>query len=1248
MRAEFIVKTRSLAGSSDLTLLAPIKPGLVPSLESVSYKTRVKRLLETLNGARSSSHEYALLRPISDAVERVGKIHSVRVAVLEPEDKVLLAVTFDGGWENYIRVLWQKVGTLLDVIFCNTVGYVSAYDHTFEEWVEWANRVQIETAFFYGTPEFTVDDVKYLQTEECLHREGPGLKDTDLLATRQAVLSAERLAWNAAKAGQGDPPQTIIEAAMQGLQALAVLYRLADFYVPTEEDGKYLHRAARDLLLEFLLVIKTPSLLKDARKRFGRQLDWLLVPVPARATPQLPANTPSYDRSEVQGGIVRDYKGISHGCLLLIGFDDPGTAAAFLGRLIPKVTTDDQSLAPGQLVTNIAFTYEGLRAVGLTETQLAWFPQEFREGMEARASVLGDLRINHPRRWHLPTLNAPKPVNGEPAHVELSAVHVVLQLRAGSNSTRARQIIDPEPAIAREVKELLDGLSGVRLLAVEPMRQYRNAQGQAVEHFGFVDGVSQPSIDPPKSGVTTYPNQVQLGELLLGYANAADQKPDPENSEDPVAARERLDFMRNGSFLVIRKLKQDVEALREAVDAARQATGLGPELVYAKMVGRWRNGDPLVAPGSGNDFDYEGDQQGRMCPFQAHIRRANPRSAIPLFHEAPGARAPRIARRGMSYGPRYIEPSSGKADDLVNEEERGLLFMAYNASIGEQYEVVQRWINGGNSGGALSGQSDPLLGVAKNGQKRYMRFEYDDMQHGEFVFSIALDGSDLPLGDPKPFVRLEWGAYLFTPSIRALWKLKNAAECGNSPVAPVWSSSAGQRLIEGLQSLERDRGPREAAAAWKNILEDPEAHKKFISASVWAAIRKYHDGVLRTPYGVLVADRDRVMKVFTDQEGNYSVCGYHDRMVRSIGEIFLGLDRLSKGGPYDQQSEATRAAIGKISEQEAFDLTRSQASHILSDFISEEMKVPSPSDPGRWELNLEVKEVLDKVLAFLCESWFGMPGTGKRLEAGGSRWDWKPGDRPLYPGNFTAPSRYIFQPRPGKTVVDFGCEYGSTLTEALREFVRDHRKAGTRPTARIGEAIFGKFDDPARDDEVARTMVGAMMGFLPTVDGNLRLSLNEWLRDGTFWSLRAAMAAPNPANPEPYTKAIALLRTPLINAMQLRPSPELVWRTAKCAHSIGKVPVDPDDIVVLSIVSATQQCLERGDPDIYPIFGGHRSSPQSCPVHACPGYGAGMGVILGVLSALLEVKESMRPSPVPLAFTFEGPRLPESPTELLY
>ena len=174
MRRELIIKSKSLGGTSDLTLLAPIKKGLVPSLDTVTHKTRIKRLLQTLGAGRSASQEYALLRPFSDAVERVGKIHSVRVAVLEPENQVLLAVTFDGSWEAYIRVLWQKVGTLLDIIFFDTEGYDSAYDNRFEVWEAWCRRVQVETHFYYGTPGLTVDDVRYLRHQEGRQRSAAG------------------------------------------------------------------------------------------------------------------------------------------------------------------------------------------------------------------------------------------------------------------------------------------------------------------------------------------------------------------------------------------------------------------------------------------------------------------------------------------------------------------------------------------------------------------------------------------------------------------------------------------------------------------------------------------------------------------------------------------------------------------------------------------------------------------------------------------------------------------------------------------------------------------------------------------------------------------------------------------------------------------------------------------------------------------------------------------------------------------
>jgi len=134
MRRDLLIKSGNLAATSDFRVLAPIKKGLVPSLDAVTYKTRVKRVLRTLHAGRSGAFEYELARVLSDAVERVGVIHSVGIAVLEPEDKVLLTVTFDGAWESYVRVIWQKVARLLDLIFYNTEDYVIGYESSYAEW----------------------------------------------------------------------------------------------------------------------------------------------------------------------------------------------------------------------------------------------------------------------------------------------------------------------------------------------------------------------------------------------------------------------------------------------------------------------------------------------------------------------------------------------------------------------------------------------------------------------------------------------------------------------------------------------------------------------------------------------------------------------------------------------------------------------------------------------------------------------------------------------------------------------------------------------------------------------------------------------------------------------------------------------------------------------------------------------------------------------------------------------------------
>lgn len=1251
MRTELVVKSRSLTGSSDLTLIAPIKAGLVPSLDTLTYKTRVKRLLKTLQGGRASMHEYALYRPVSDAVERVAKIHSFRVAIIEPENKVLLAVTFDGTWESYIRVLWQKVGSLLDVIFCNTEGYVVSRDNSFEAWAEWVHKVQIETGFFFNTHALTVDDVRFLRDEELIHRKPrpsvPASADLqeDVEATRHHNQTPEEIAARAIGASDA----TRMEGLRQGLQSLAVLFRLTDTYLPGTDDGYILQRAARDILLEFVALAGNQNLPDELRqgmrRRFSRQLDWLLPNDTPQVTepkqvPTLPAKAQVNNPEQVQGGILNAYTDITHGCLLLIAFDARDAAAGILDELLGKLTRATSQPAPGRPTVNVALTYEGLRFLGMPEQQLAWFPQEFREGMELRASMLGDVRTNHPRRWRLLPRNwLVEPAQQGPGF-ELSSVHLMVQLRIGATSQVSDDHNNPAHPLHAEIRKLVnvagqDSLrKGIRLVSVQPMQRYMHGNPRQVfEHFGFADGDGQPALDADPAGAV-YPNQVPLGEILLGYDTEADFAPVPANE----AQRERLEFLSNGSFLVLRKLKQNVPALNEVVRKASDATGLTEDLIFAKMMGRAKNGDPITTPGAGNDFHYGDDKNGSKCPFHAHVRRANPRQIELGVGEPPGRRRPRIMRRGMSYGPRY-DSAPAPADAAAAEPDRGLVFMAYNASISEQFEVIQRWIAGGNSTGGFSGQSDPFLGVPEVGQQRHFRFEHE-VDGRPCSFRMALDSAPELNQDPEPFVRLEWGAYLFVPSVVALNKLMNLAAFGPRPV-PVWSADNGADLIQDLLRKDQTRTEKEAIRAWKSVIEDPEAQEKFVSAGVWAAIRERHGGVLRTPYGALVAERELVMQVLSDEKGHFSVSGYRERMQDSIGQIYLGLDK-GGDGEYERQSREVNRAIGDITEEDAFKLAYGFTAGTLKKFIDGEKGLAAHLKWARWELNLDVKEVCDTVLALLCQHWFGLPADpGGPIVPGSWRWDWKPDQPSIYPSHFTAPSRYIFQPRPGDEVHSFGALYGAALTTAMTRFIAPFRRAHTVPQtpdkqdAALAAAILSAFPAPATDDFVARTFVGALMGMLPTVDGNLRLSLNEWLRDGTFWSLRAACA--QRADLSAYERADLLLRSPLMEAMQLRPSPELVWRTVK-GHGvrIGNQTLADGEIVVLSLVSATQQCLREGRSDVRPIFGGERTRHGPHPTHACPGYKAGMGVLLGVLGAMADVKEIMRASPAPLAFTFEG------------
>ena len=268
--------------------------------------------------------------------------------------------------------------------------------------------------------------------------------------------------------------------------------------------------------------------------------------------------------------------------------------------------------------------------------------------MEERAGLLGDLVGSHPRNWQLPERNWPPRLEGESAYrppVELAEVDIVLQLRTTEDCDGHDATLADHPLHAR-IEALAEQAadSGVELLAVETLRRASRDTGMAArDHFGFLDGLSQPAVrpaDPPAPR-----DEVARGEILLGYANdRADPPPPPDLLKD------------NGTYLVVRKLQQNVAALRSFVAEASAKLGMDEEQILGKMMGRTRAGEPLAKPGAGptNDFDYADDKEGRLCPFQSHIRRTNPRQTVddenfrptPRFLRRRALLRPRAPRRG--------------------------------------------------------------------------------------------------------------------------------------------------------------------------------------------------------------------------------------------------------------------------------------------------------------------------------------------------------------------------------------------------------------------------------------------------------------------------------------------------------------------------------------------------------------------------------------------------------------------------
>lgn len=216
-------------------------------------------------------------------------------------------------------------------------------------------------------------------------------------------------------------------------------------------------------------------------------------------------------------------------------FDTPAGGRAWLTALLDRVQSASEATSTmdeSERWVTLAFTWTGLRALGVPEESLATFPDEFREGMAARAAILGDTGTSAPEHW----------VGG----LAGDDVHAIAILFSRTDEQCARSIEEHDKLLART-----EGVRSVSYLDLNASPPFNYAH----DHFGFRDRLSQPVMkgsgeDPtPGSG-----DALEPGEFILGY-------PD-ENG--PVANLPQPEVLsRNGSFMAYRRLQEHVGTFRD-------------------------------------------------------------------------------------------------------------------------------------------------------------------------------------------------------------------------------------------------------------------------------------------------------------------------------------------------------------------------------------------------------------------------------------------------------------------------------------------------------------------------------------------------------------------------------------------------------------------------------------------------------------------------------------------------------------
>ncbi len=456
---------------------------------------------------------------------------------------------------------------------------------------------------------------------------------------------------------------------------------------------------------------------------------------------------------DLQGNILKGH-GRDYTCNVFLHFDvsKRDAARAFVKKIASELPSAlaqlegaehfKQTGQGDETFTAFFLSARGYGALGRTDFKPTENADAFEDDMAARAHLVNDPPQN---TWN---------------KLFRHDIHAMLLIADDSEAARAHRLAKIKRRIRRSG-------GAVQLLGIEEGRAMRNTDGHGIEHFGYVDGRSQPlmlveDLDHEKNdlgGTDQWDPKIPLKQVQV---------------QSPGGTAQSF-----GSYFVFRKLEQNVRGFKK--DEKRLAGFLGlagdatdpdtiderDETAGAFVVGRFENGRPVTLQGAAgdlanvdvpNNFNFKADNDGLKCPFAGHIRKANPRGGTETkFNLPPGSEIVHLmARRGITYGHRAVHPSDPNLDfEDMPTGDVGLLFMAYQSNLADQFEFTQQsWVNNPDFLNPATG-ADPVIGQSFG----------PTSQHWPTGWNQPLKAEPF---DFSKWVTLQGGGYFFAPSISTL------------------------------------------------------------------------------------------------------------------------------------------------------------------------------------------------------------------------------------------------------------------------------------------------------------------------------------------------------------------------------------------------------------------------------------------------------------------------------------------------